>query len=183
MKHVHLPDFTRRVFLNRTLQTLGAAATLPLMTAWPATASSAEDQSEKPSLAFLTPGEYTTLDALADTLIPAGGAFEMGAREVDLARRIDSYLPRFDPAVATGFRGALAFIEHEAPALAGKEALFSALSQEDRAGVLTAMLEEGGLARGVFTATKYVCVVHFYTVDETWKFTGYDGPMLQGGAQ
>jgi hypothetical protein len=33
MKLDHLPEYTRRVFLNRTLQALGAAATLPLATA------------------------------------------------------------------------------------------------------------------------------------------------------
>jgi hypothetical protein len=183
MKDIHLPDFTRRVFLNRSLQALGAAATVPLATAWLAETSAAADQPGKAPLAFLTPGEYATLDALGDALIPAGGAFEPGARDVDLARRIDSYLPKMDPGVAAGFRGALAFVEQEAPGLAGKKPPFSALSQADRGEVLTAMLQDGGLARGVFTATKYVCVAHFYTIDETWKFTGYDGPMLLEGAQ
>ena len=33
MAHAHLTDFTRRVFLSRTLQVLGAAAALPVATA------------------------------------------------------------------------------------------------------------------------------------------------------
>lgn len=178
MKLDHLPEYTRRVFLNRTLQALGAAATLPLATACFGEAQAAASTPGVPPLVFLNTREYTTLVALGDALIPPGGAFEIGAGDVGLARRIDSYLPRMDPGIATGFRGALAFVEEQSPALAGKETPFSALSEGDRAAVLNGMLRSDGLARGVFTATKYVCVVHFYTVDETWKFTGYDGPML-----
>lgn len=178
MSPEHLPETTRRVFLNRTLQALGAAAVLPLASAGFANAPKEDLKPETLKLEFLNAGEYATLDAVGDTLIPAGGAFEIGARDVDLARRIDSYLPRMDPGVATGFRGALAFIEKEAPGLAGKQAPFSALSESERAAALTAMLQDDGLARGVFTATKYVCVVHFYTIEDTWQFTGYDGPLV-----
>lgn len=183
MSPMHLPETTRRVFLNRTLQALGAAAVLPLASAGFADATQDDGNPAVPKLVFLSPGEYATLDAVGDALIPAGGAFEIGARDVDLARRIDSHLPRMDPGVATGFRGALAFIEKEAPGLAGKQAPFSALGESDRAAVLTAMLQGDGLSRGVFTATKYVCLVHFYTIDETWQFTGYDGPLPLEGVQ
>ena len=179
----NLPEVTRRVFLNRTLQALGAAATLPLASAFGGEVRAAAPTPGIPPLIFLNGQEYTTLVALGDTLIPPGGAFRIGASDVGLARRIDSYLPRMDPEVATGFRGALAWLETQAPGLAGKDAHFSALGDDDRAAVLNAMLRSDGLARGVFTATKYVCSVHFYTVDETWKFTGYDGPMLLEGAK
>jgi len=179
MLNSHLPEFTRRVFLNRTLQALGAAATLPLTSACLSASPEEREEAQSPSLSTLTQAEYTTLDALGDTLIPVGGAFELGARDVDLARRIDRYLPGMDPDVVTGLRGALAFVENQAPNLAGMKPPFSSLDEADRATVLTAMLASDGLARGVFTATKYVCVVHFYTIDETWKFTGYDGPMVQ----
>jgi hypothetical protein len=62
--------------------------------------------------------------------------------------------------------------------MAGKAAPFSALSEEDRTAVLAAMLQAGGLPAGIFLALKYVCMGHFYTMDETWQYTGYDGPML-----
>jgi hypothetical protein len=178
MTHQQLPDFTRRVFLNRTLQALGAAVCLPGAVGSLAGEPPVEGASD---LKVLGPAELVTLEALGDALIPPGGAFEMGASDVGLARRIDSYLPVMAPEVVVGFRGALAFVEAKAPSLAGKAPPFSALSREDRSAVLNAMLSEGGLPRGVFVATKAVCVVHFYTADATWEFTGYDGPMLLQG--
>jgi hypothetical protein len=178
MNSIPLPDFTRRIFLSRTLQLLGATAAVPLASVCLADSSTAETLI--PELEFLHAKEHATLDALGDTFIPPGGAFEAGARDVGLASRIDLYLPRIDPAVATGFRGALVFVETEAPALADRTAPFSSLSRDDREAVLNAMLQTGGLPRSVFVATKHFCLVHFYTLDETWQFTGYDGPMLQG---
>ena len=191
MKVIELPEVTRRVFLNRTLQALGAAAAMPLVVACskresppsetPA-ASAPEPTAQLPPLEFLNEDEYVSLDAVGDTLIPQGGAFEMGAREAGLAKRIDHYLTKMDPAVSTGFRGALAFLEQQAPELAGKAAPFSALPEDDRAAVLNAMLQAGGLPAGIFLALKYVCMGHFYTMDQTWQYTGYDGPMLLEGS-
>jgi hypothetical protein len=185
VKMIELPEITRRVFLNRTLQALGAAAAMPLVAACAkkeapveAIPPAAPQAAEVPPLEFLSEDEYITLDAAGDTLIPSGGAFELGAREAGLARRIDHYLPKMDPGVSTGFRGALAFVEQQAPEMAGKAAPFSALSEEDRTAVLAAMLQAGGLPAGIFLALKYVCMGHFYTMDETWQYTGYDGPML-----
>ncbi len=188
MKTFHLPEVTRRVFLNQTLQALGAAAAMPLVAACsrresPPAAVAEVPAVQTPSLEFLNADEYSTLDAASDTLIPPGGAFEMGAREAGLAKRIDSYLPKMDPGVSMGFRGALAFLEQQAPELAGKTAPFSALSEDDRTAVLNAMLQAGGLPVGIFLALKYVCMQHFYTMDKTWQYTGYDGPMLLEGAQ
>ncbi len=167
-----LPELSRRTFLCRTLQVLGAAAAMPLASV--SLASSHAPQAES----FLNGGELATLDALADSLIPSGGAFGPGARDVKLLVHIDDYLHRIDPRVATGFRGALVYIETEAPALAGKSSPFSALDAESRAAVLQAMLDTPGLSRGVFLASKNVCMVNFYTLDQVWQFTGYDGPML-----
>lgn len=118
------------------------------------------------------------LESVTDTMIPRGGAFELGARDVGLAARIDSHLPRLDPAVAQGFRGALVFVEQQAPSLAGKAAPFSGLSEEERTAVCNAMLQAGGLPAGVFMAMKFFSLSYFYTLDATWKYTGYDGPML-----
>lgn len=131
-----------------------------------------------PRLEFLTAEQYIALEAVTDTMIPRGGAFDLGARDVGLAARIDSELPRLDPAVAQGFRGALVFVEQQAPSLAGKPAPFSGLSEDDRAAVCNVMLQAGGLPAGVFLAMKFFSLSYFYTLDATWEYTGYDGPML-----
>jgi len=171
-----LPSFTRRIFLNRTLQALGAAAAIPLASR--SLHAEPDSGTRAPALAVLTEGEYTALAAIADTMIPHGGAFAMGARDVDLARRVDAYLPRQQPPVVIGIRGALAFTEQQASGLAGRKGVFSSLSESDRAAVLSAMLAAGGLPASIFLGLKSLCVTHFYTLDATWRHTGYDGPML-----
>ena len=171
-----LSSFNRRIFLNHSLQALGAAALAPLATS--AFGAEAAAFSTAVAAANLTSVEYIALAAIADTMIPHGGAFDLGARDVNLARRIGSYLPKLQPPVALGFHGALAFTENQAPMLAGRKAPFSALPEADRAAVLSAMLAAGGMPTLIFLALKSVCVTHFYTLDATWKFTGYDGPML-----
>jgi hypothetical protein len=180
-----IPEMTRRVFLHRTLQKLGAAAALPLVAG---AAESGKPSAEPvvdtdaaagiPPLRFLTRDQYVALEAITDTMIPRGGAFELGALEVGVAARIDSYLPRLDPAVTQGFRGALVFVEQQAPSLAGKAVPFSSLSEADRIAVCSAMLQVGGLPAGIFLAMKSFSLTYFYTLDATWKYTGYDGPML-----
>ena len=169
-----LPEYTRRLFLNRTLQALGAVALAPL--AQGATVAATGGENTAP--AGLSSAEYATLDAVADTMIPHGGAFELGARDVNLARRIAQYLPRLHPDVVNGIRGALAFTEQQAPGLIGKKTAFSTLPAAERAAVLSALLAAGGLPATVFLGLKSVCMTHFYTLDSTWRFTGYDGPML-----
>lgn len=180
-----IPEVTRRVFLSRTLQALGAAAAAPLascasraVTAPTDAVAKAGSAAEVPPLVFLSPEQYVTLDAVTDTMIPRGGAFDLGARDVGLAARIDGQLPRLDPAVALGFRGALVFVEQQSPLLAGKASPFSGLSEEDRTAVCSAMLQAGGLPASVFLAMKFFSLSYFYTLDVTWQYTGYDGPML-----
>jgi len=176
MQSLELPEFTRRTFLSRGLQALGAAAALPFLAGRVLAAT--DETSTTPALQVLTPGEYAILAAFADTMIPRGGAFEMGAIDVDLARRIDSYLPRLHPDMIVGVRGALAFVEQKAPGLAKKPETFTALASADREAVFAAMLASPGLPASVLLALKYLCISHFYAIDATWKFIGYDGPKL-----
>jgi hypothetical protein len=173
-----LPDFARRTFLSRGLQALGAAAALPFVAGQVLAAT--DETSATPALQVLSPGEYAVLAAFADTMIPRGGAFEMGAADVDLARRIDSYLQRLNPDMIVGVRGALAFVDQKAPGLARKPGTFAALLPADREAVVAAMLASPGLPASVLLALKFLCISNFYAIDATWKFIGYDGPKLLG---
>lgn len=185
MHELKLPDSSRRIFLNKTLQLLGAAAAMTAVPGYSAqtAAVATASQVKTPPLVFLKPEEIVGLDAIGDTMIPQGGAFELGARDVGLAKRIDAYLPKMDPGLATGFRGAVAFIEHQAPAMAGKAAPFSSLSEDERTAVLNAMVQAGGLPASIVVAMKFLCMSHFYTIDATWKYTGYDGPLKKENGQ
>ncbi len=176
MRDLELPEFTRRIFLSRTLQALGAAAALPAVGVGAMAAESVAKTT--PALKVLTLPEYAVLAAIADTIIPHGGAFDLGATDVDLARRIDSYLPKLHPDVVTGVRGALVFVEQQAPEFAKKQGTFTTLSGAERAEVLQAMSAAPGVPASVFLALKFTCCNYFYSLDATWKYTGYDGPML-----
>jgi len=42
--------------------------------------------------------QLATLAAVAEAIIPRGGAFPLGAADVDVARRLNAYLTAFSPA-------------------------------------------------------------------------------------
>lgn len=181
-----LPETTRRVFLLRSLQALGTVAAAPLLSACgePETrapvASEVSPQQQKPaiSLKVLTKDDYHILDAVTDTVIPRGGAFELGARDIDLPRRIDHYLSQGDAEVVTGVRGALQFMEHEAPKLIGTALSFSVLSFIDRSSTMQTMEASNGLPVQVFAGLKTLSLFFFYSDDASWPHIGYDGPLV-----
>jgi hypothetical protein len=66
-----LPGFTRRIFLHRTLQSLGALASLPLA-GLVATGSEAVASQAEASPVFLSIAEMAILGSVADSFIPRG---------------------------------------------------------------------------------------------------------------
>ena len=168
-----LPEFTRRALLARSLAALGAAAALPGIA--PACTASAPAPA---GLRVLAPGEWQVLAAVADTVIPRGGAFALGAADVDLAARIDAFLAAQSAELAGGVRGALLLVEYAAPLLEGRLARFSQLGAEARADVFGALPRRFGLARRVYGGLRGLCLFAFYTLPESWPALGYDGPWV-----
>ena len=168
-----LPELTRRALLARSLAALGAAAALPGIA--PACARSTPAPA---GLRVLAPGEWQVLAAVADTVIPRGGAFSLGAADVDLAERIDALLAAQPPELAGGVRGALLLLEYGAPLLAGRVARFSGLGAEERAAVFGALPGSFGLARRVYAGLRGLCLFAFYVLPESWPAIGYDGPWV-----
>lgn len=157
---------TRRVFLMGSLQALGALAI---------SACSREE-----ALTTLTPAEHAAFAAIADTFIPQGGAFDTGASDADVAGRADRIFATWDADVLTGLRGAIAFVEQQAPGLVGASGLFSSLDADTRASVLGAMLAAGGAPAQIYSAMKFTTCTFFATSDIAWPAIGYPGPMLEG---
>jgi hypothetical protein len=170
---VPVPELSRRIFLKRSMQSLGALAALPLLP------SGCAPGTPIPSaLRTLTPRQYAILDAVADALLPAGGAFGPGARELGLAERLDAVLFDEDPDVVSALRGALWFVELAAPPLSGRLGVFSHQGAEARTAALGGLSRSFGLARDVFGALKQLCCFHFYCIDAAWEHVGYDGPWV-----
>lgn len=168
---------TRRTFLRRSLQAAGVLATLPAAACapHPTTGGAA-------SLRVIGPAELPILEAVTETFVPSGGAFPVGAREVDLARRIDALLAGQGPDVARGLRGALWLTELGAGPLSGQFGRFTRLAPESRERAIRALAESPlALPRDVFAGLKQVSLFAFYAQPESWPATGYEGPWVARG--
>ncbi|MBR9865493.1 MAG: gluconate 2-dehydrogenase subunit 3 family protein [Oceanospirillales bacterium] len=175
----NLPAATRRLFLQRSLIAMAAIAASPMISTQGFAATG--ETSKVPTLKTLTADDYRILSAVSDAIIPSGGAFPTGALDIDLAARIDSYIPPEDTDLIQGIRGALMFIEHKAPSLVGKEGLFSQLSIQDREALLLTLRDAGGDATSVFAALRGLNLFYFYTDDNVWPHIGYEGPLVKRG--
>ncbi len=175
-----LPSATRRLFLQRTLLALGAVAAAPALSTQ-ALANTASTAIATPKLDILTAEDYRILSAVTDTLIPRGGAFPLGALDIDLAARIDTYLDPEDAELMQGLRGALMFLEHKAPDLVGQQGNFSTQSAADRETLLLRLRDAGGDATAVFVALRSLCFFYFYTDEQAWPNIGYEGPLVERG--
>jgi hypothetical protein len=171
-----IPELSRRVFLRRSLHMAGALALVPGLSIGCAPGDVARAPTD---LRALDPGEWELLGIVADTLIPRGGAFELGARDVDLATRIDAFLAEESVAVLRGLSTALLLIEWGSPLASGRIARFSRLGQGERAACIDALCRSRvGLLREVYAGVKQLCFFTFYAVDASWSAVGYDGPWI-----
>jgi hypothetical protein len=171
-----IPDLSRRVFLRRSLHAAGALALVPGLSVGCAPADVARAPAD---LRVLDPGEWALLEVVADTLIPSGGAFELGARDVDLARRIDAHLADESAEVQRGLASALRLVEWGSPLVSGRAARFSRLGPEERAACIDALCHSRiGLLRDVQAGLKQLCFFLFYAIDAVWPALGYDGPWV-----
>ena len=173
---MEMPAHSRRVFLRRSLGAVGALAALPGLGVGCAPA----DLARAPAgLQTLDAAEWALLDAVSDAIVPRGGAFALGARDVALAQRIDGFLANESPAVQSGVAGALLAVEWVAPLAAGRVARFSRLDDAGRVAAIDALRTSRiALLRDVYAGLKQLCVFGFYAVDASWAATGYDGPLV-----
>jgi hypothetical protein len=172
-----IPEISRRVLLRRSLHAAGALAVVPGL----ALGCAPDDTMRAPQdLRVLSAAEWALLDAVADTFIPHGGAFELGARDVALPGRIDAFLADERPAVLRGVSAALLVVEWASPLAAGHAfARFSKLDAASRSACIEALCQSRiGLLRDVYAGLEQLCMFTFYAVDATWPAIGYDGPWV-----
>lgn len=171
-----IPESSRRVFLRRSLQAAGALALAPGIAVGCAPDHVARAAAD---LRVLDPDEWALLAVVADTFIPRGGAFELGAHDVGLARRIDAFLVDESAAVRRGLSSALLLIEWGSPLVCGRVARFSRLGPDERAACIDALCHSRiGVLRDVYAGLKQLCFFTFYAIDAVWPAVGYDGPWV-----
>ncbi len=171
------PAFPRRIFLGRSLQLAGALLLAPLVPTLGRAGETAAEACCKP-LAVFTEAELEIARAVAETLIPEGGANPAGGRSVDLARRLDTFLASEPEDLARGVRSALWAVEYGAPILAGRFGRLTRMRPHQREAYLAALPHRYPLARNIYAGLKQAFFFLFYSVDESWPATGYDGPWV-----
>lgn len=130
-------------------------------------------------LKVLNAREYRTLDALAKTLLPSGGAFEIGAERFDLPRAFDGFLAGEPAANVVKLRRALLLFELGPLLFERRWTTFSRLSAEERLRHYEAWsTSETLVRRQVAIAFRKFMALVFYDSPEVWPSIGYPGPSL-----
>ena len=131
-------------------------------------------------LRILSDHEHRTLVALASAVLPRGGPFPIGARDVDLAGAFDRFLadePRYNQ---RDLQHALFLLEMGPVLFEGRRMTFSHLSETERLAHFERWMRSGSLLRRqVAIAFKKFLNLVFYDTPEVWPHIGYDGPMFR----
>lgn len=134
---------------------------------------------EVSGLSVLDAYGHRTLDSLAKTLFPEGGAFPIGASAFDLAREFDGYLAGEPEPNVDNLKLALRLFEL-GPLLFDKTTKsFSLLDDAGRLAHYDAWATSDTLLRRQIALAfrKFLALV-FYDKPEVWPHIGYGGPSL-----
>jgi hypothetical protein len=161
----HRLTFTRRAALKTFGGGLGAIAVWPYLSDHAAEAfASIQAAKAAPALAFLTAGQYATLDAIAETIIPADD-HSPGARDARVADYIDLLLAESDQATQQTWTAGLAALDEESRRRF--QAPFAQLSGAQATNLLTEISANELAPRTpletFFKATKDATIRGYYT--------------------
>ena len=122
--------------------------------------------------------------ALAEAHLPAGGAFEVGAIERDLARAFDGFLSGEPEKNREDLALALLLVEYGPVVFERRWVTFSNLPLDQRTAHLTAWAESSMLMRRkVATAFRKFFSLVFFDHPSVWPAIGYPGPSLSAPAR
>lgn len=136
-----------------------------------------------PGTAALTEREHRTLSQLARALFPGGGAFPVGASDVDLARAFDDFLADEPEWNQADLSRALLLLEMGPILFERRLRRFSGLPAEERLAHFQRWAEGGLLRRQVATAFRRFLALAFYDTPAVWPHIGYDGPLVVADAR
>lgn len=132
-------------------------------------------------LRCLSRHQATTLEALAECLYPAGGAFELGASGLELARGVDAFLVDAPAWQRRDLGRALHLLEFGPLLFERRLATFSHLPPAERlAHFETWRRSDSDTRRQVAAAFQRLLAVLFYDRPEAWVAIDYDGPAARG---
>jgi hypothetical protein len=121
--------------------------------------------------------ELCVARAVVEALLPGGEGFPSGV-ELGIPQRIDEEAWAADDETRSDLSAALDLIEH-APPLIGVFGRLSALDIPERTRALEAMMRHSWdvVAKSAI-AIRQLCLVFYFSRDETWAPIGYEGPWL-----
>lgn len=134
-----------------------------------------------PALRALGAREYRTLAQLARALFPQGGAFPVGAEDVDLARAFDAFLADEPEWNRRDLSRALLLLELGPVLFEGRLRTFSRLPPAEALAHFERWSEGGETRRQVATAFRKFLALVFYDTPAVWPHIGYDGPLARPG--
>jgi hypothetical protein len=134
-------------------------------------------------LRALTAREHRTLVHLARALFPEGGAFPVGAADVDLAGAFDAFLADEPAWNRADLSRALTLLELGPIVFERRFRTFGGLSPEERLEHFQRWAEGGPLRRQVSTAFRRFLALVFYDTPAVWRHLGYDGPVVVAGTR
>jgi hypothetical protein len=130
-------------------------------------------------LLVLSAHEYRTLTSIADTLIPQGGAFPLGAADFDLAREYDTYLADEPAENIEMFKRALDLVEFGPVIYEYRPKTFSNLDAEARLAHWQSWeTSDELLRRQVALAFRRFLYTMFYDKPEVWPYIHYPVPFF-----
>lgn len=132
-------------------------------------------------LRFLSAHEYRTFAALAEAVLPEGGAFPVGAGALDLARAFDDYAADEPEWIRQDFQRSLLLLEYGPVLFERRLVTFSNLSAAERLAHFEGWGTSGMvLRRQVATAFRRFMMLIFYDKPKVWPHLGYEGPLVRG---
>ena len=122
--------------------------------------------------------EYRTVALLATALFPEGGAFAIGASQLDLARRFDGWLADEPDEVQSELKTALLLFEYGPVIFQRRLVTFSHLDETARLAHFESWAQSDTLVRRkvALGLRKFLSLV-FYDQPEVWPSIGYGGPI------
>lgn len=169
-----MPTTDRRTFIKGTAGAafaLAAASTLP---------SGCRGYDQAPGgLVFFNNREYQIFKAIADTIIPAGGANAKSASALGVADNLDKYMLTEPSRVQQDFKSAINLFEYGPLLFDLKLTRFSRLTPDEQYRHMESWAYSSlNLRRTIFQAFKKSVMFAYYADPSTWPAIGYGGTLL-----